>query len=105
MNHILSDKQGVRNLVEICAAKGIRYVIISPGSRNAPINISFNEHGAFTCLSIPDERCAAFVALGIAQQTGIPAIVTCTSGSASLNFAPAISEAFYQEIPIEICDT
>ncbi len=100
MNHILSDKPGVRNLVEICAAKGIRYVIISPGSRNAPLNISFNEHGAFTCLSIPDERCAAFVAMGIAQQTGIPAIVTCTSGSAALNFAPAISEAFYQKIPM-----
>ncbi|MGK0388278.1 MAG: 2-succinyl-5-enolpyruvyl-6-hydroxy-3-cyclohexene-1-carboxylate synthase [Maribacter sp.] len=98
----LSDKHGVRNLVEICAAKGIRYVIISPGSRNAPLNISFNEHGAFTCLSIPDERCAAFVALGIAQQTRMPAIVTCTSGSASLNFAPAISEAYYQRIPLLI---
>lgn len=98
----LSDKHGVRNLVEICAAKGIQHVIISPGSRNAPLNISFNEHGAFTCLSIPDERCAAFVALGIAQQTGKPAIVTCTSGSASLNFAPAISEAYYQKIPLII---
>lgn len=98
----LSDKHGVRNLVEICAAKGIRYVIISPGSRNAPLNISFNEHGSFTCLSIPDERCAAFVALGIAQQTRTPAIVTCTSGSAALNFAPAISEAYYQKIPLLI---
>lgn len=98
----LSDKHGVRNLVEICAAKDIQHVIISPGSRNAPLNISFNEHGAFTCLSIPDERCAAFVALGIAQQTGNPAIITCTSGSASLNFAPAISEAYYQKIPLII---
>ncbi len=100
MNKKLSDKKGVRNLVEICAAKGIRYVIISPGSRNAPLNISFNEHGAFECLSIPDERSAAFVALGIAQQTGTPAIITCTSGSASLNYAPGICEAFYQRIPL-----
>ena len=98
----LSDKHGVRNLVEICAAKDIQHVIISPGSRNAPLNISFNEHGAFTCLSIPDERCAAFVALGIAQQTGKPVVITCTSGSASLNFAPAISEAYYQKIPLII---
>ncbi len=99
---MLSDKPGVRNLVELCAAKGIRHVIISPGSRNAPLNISFNEHGAFECISVPDERCAAFVALGIGQHTGQPAIVCCTSGSAALNFAPAIVEAYYQRIPMLI---
>ncbi len=102
MNKKLSDKPGVRNLIEICASKGLQYVIISPGSRNAPFHISFNEHGFFTCLSIPDERSAAFIALGIAQQTGMPAILSCTSGSASLNYAPAISEAFYQKIPLLI---
>ncbi len=96
----LSDKHSVRNLIEICAAKGIEYVILSPGSRNAPLTITFNEYGTFNCLSIPDERCAAFVALGIAQQTGKPAIICCTSGSASLNYAPAVSEAFYQKIPM-----
>jgi 2-succinyl-5-enolpyruvyl-6-hydroxy-3-cyclohexene-1-carboxylate synthase len=99
---MLSDKHSIRNLVEICAAKGLEEVIISPGSRNAPLNISFNEHGAFRCRSVPDERCAGFVALGMAQQTRKPAIITCTSGSAALNFAPAISEAFYQRIPLLI---
>ncbi len=98
----LSNKPSVRNLVEICAAKGIRYIIICPGSRNAPLNISFNEHGSFKCLSIPDERVAAFVALGIAQSTGSPALICCTSGSAVLNFAPAISEAFYKKNPLLI---
>jgi len=99
---MLSDKPIVRNLVEICAAKGIDYVIISPGSRNAPLIISFSEHGHFTCLSIPDERVAGYFALGIAQQTRKPVIITCTSGTASLNFAPAIAEAFYQKIPLLI---
>jgi len=99
---MLSDKPVVRNVVETCAAKGIEHVIISPGSRNAPLIISFNEHGAFKCLSIPDERVAAYFALGIAQQTRKPVIITCTSGTASLNFAPAIAEAFYQKIPLLI---
>jgi len=97
---MLSNKPGISNLVTICAEKGIKTVVISPGSRNAPLIISFSEHGGFDCLSIPDERVAAFFALGIAQQTRIPVIITCTSGTASLNFAPAIAEAFYQKIPL-----
>ena len=83
-NHnMLSNKSHIRNLVEICALKGIEQVIISPGSRNAPLVISFSEHGQFDCLSIPDERVAGFFALGIAQQTRKPVIITCTSGTAS----------------------
>jgi len=99
---MFSNKPHIRNLVEICAQKGIDQVIISPGSRNAPLVISFNEHDAFNCLSIPDERVAGFFAMGIAQQTRKPVIITCTSGTASLNFAPAIAEAFYQKIPLLI---
>ena len=99
---MLSNKPHIRNLVEICALKGIDQVIISPGSRNAPLVISFGEHSHFDCISIPDERVAGFFALGIAQQTRKPVIITCTSGTASLNFAPAIAEAFYQKIPLLI---
>jgi len=99
---MLSDKPIVRNLVEISAAKGIEYVILSPGSRDAPLIISFNESGHFKCLSIPDERVAGYFALGIAQQTRNPVIISCTSGTAALNFAPAIAEAFYQKIPLLI---
>ncbi len=97
-----SDKHGVRDLVEICAQKGIRTVIISPGSRNAPLTISFHQHPNIECLSIADERSAAFFALGMAQQTGQPVAITCTSGSAALNYAPAIAEAYYQKVPLLI---
>jgi 2-succinyl-5-enolpyruvyl-6-hydroxy-3-cyclohexene-1-carboxylate synthase len=97
-----SDKPIDRNLIENCAAKGIEYIIISPGSRNAPLNISFNEDKRFKCISVPDERVAAFVALGIGQQTGKPALINCTSGTAALNYAPAIAEAFYQQVPMLI---
>ncbi len=97
---MLSEKRVVRNLVEICAAKGIEYIIISPGSRNAPLNISFNEDARFKCISVPDERVAAFIALGIGQQTQKPALINCTSGTAALNYASAIAEAYYQQIPM-----
>lgn len=96
----LSDKVAVRDLVEICAEKGIRHVVISPGSRNAPLTISFNRHPNFTCHSVVDERCAAFFAMGVAQQLKEPVILCCTSGSAALNYAPAIVEAYYQKIPL-----
>lgn len=97
---IFSDKIAVRNLVEICAAKGIEHAVISPGSRNAPLSISFNRHPKIKTTVIVDERSAAFYALGIAQQTKKTVAIVCTSGTASLNYAPAIAEAYYQKIPL-----
>ena len=97
---ITSSKPSISRLVKICAAKGLRHVVVSPGSRNAPLTISFEGHGSFECLNIPDERSAAFFALGMAQKLGEPVILCCTSGSAALNYAPAIVEAYYQNIPL-----
>lgn len=98
----LSSKLVVRDLVEVLAQKGVKHVVISPGSRNAPLTLSFNRHPNFRCHSIVDERCAAFFALGIAQQTKVPVVICCTSGSAALNYSPAIAEAYYQKIPLLI---
>lgn len=89
-----------QSIIEICLAKGITNIIISPGSRNAPLTIGFAQNPNFTCYSIADERCAAFFALGIAQQTKKPTIIICTSGSALLNYYPAVAEAFYSQIPL-----
>jgi 2-succinyl-5-enolpyruvyl-6-hydroxy-3-cyclohexene-1-carboxylate synthase len=88
-----------QSIIEICLAKGITNIIISPGSRNAPLTIGFAQNPNFKCYSIADERCAAFFAVGIAQQTKKPTAVVCTSGSALLNYYPAFAEAFYSEIP------
>lgn len=96
----LSDKKGVQQIVSTLAALGLKEIIISPGSRNAPFTLSFNRHPNFHCTSIRDERSAAFFALGKIIQTNKPVAVVCTSGSASLNFGPAISEAFYQRLPL-----
>ncbi|MGB1248402.1 MAG: thiamine pyrophosphate-binding protein, partial [Chitinophagales bacterium] len=95
-----TDKKHIKNLAKICAAKGIKTVVLSPGSRCAPLVIAFNRQKEIECLSIVDERSAAFFALGIAQQTQNPVGLVCTSGSAILNYAPAIAEAFYQKIPL-----
>ncbi|WP_177764592.1 2-succinyl-5-enolpyruvyl-6-hydroxy-3-cyclohexene-1-carboxylic-acid synthase [Flavobacterium sp. I3-2] len=89
-----------QSILQICKAKGLKNIIISPGSRNAPLTIGFSIDPFFNCYSIVDERCAAFFALGIAQQNHEPAVLVCTSGSALLNYYPAIAEAFYSQIPL-----
>ena len=89
-----------QSILEIFLAKGITNIIISPGSRNAPLTIGFASNPAFQCYSIADERSAGFFALGIAQQTKKPVALVCTSGSALLNYYPAIAEAFYSQIPL-----
>lgn len=91
-----------QSIIEIFAARGIHQIVISPGSRNAPLTIGFASNNTFECLSIADERSAAFFALGIAQQTQKPVALLCTSGSALLNYYPAFAEAFYSQIPLII---
>lgn len=91
-----------QTIVKLCEYKEIKHVVISPGSRNAPLTIGFSNHDFFKCYSIVDERSAAFFALGIAQQTNKPVALVCTSGSALLNYYPAIAEAYYSDIPLVI---
>jgi 2-succinyl-5-enolpyruvyl-6-hydroxy-3-cyclohexene-1-carboxylate synthase len=89
-----------QSIIEILRAKNIFNIVISPGSRNAPLIIGFGNDPFFTCYSIADERSAAFFALGIAQQIKEPVALVCTSGSALLNYYPAFAEAFYSQIPL-----
>ncbi|MFG6687461.1 2-succinyl-5-enolpyruvyl-6-hydroxy-3-cyclohexene-1-carboxylate synthase [Mariniflexile sp. HNIBRBA6329] len=91
-----------QTVIELFKAKGIKHIVISPGSRNAPLTIGFTNNPFFTCYSIVDERSAAFFALGIAQQLKVPTAVVCTSGSALVNYYPAVTEAFYSDIPLVV---
>ena len=91
-----------QSIIAICQEKGVQHIVISPGSRNAPLTIGFTNNPYFKCYSIADERCAAFFALGIAQQIQKPVAVVCTSGSAVLNYYPAVAEAFYSQIPLVV---
>ncbi len=94
--------QPIVDLAIICAKKGIKNAILSPGSRCAPITLAFVRHPEFHTRTISDERSAAFIALGMAQQLEKPVVLICTSGSAALNYYPAIAEAFFQHIPLII---
>jgi len=94
--------QSVYDIAEICARKGLTRAIISPGSRNAPLTIAFNRHPKIVCYSVPDERSAAFIGLGMSLKSLIPTVLICTSGSAGYNYAPAVAEAYFNRIPLLI---
>ncbi len=94
--------QHIADLGGLLERRGIRHVIISPGSRNAPLIQLFTSHPAFTCYSIVDERSAGYVALGMARQLREPVVVVTTSGTSVLNLSPAVAEAFHQHIPLVI---
>lgn len=92
--------KGLLSLSKLISLHGIEEAIVCPGSRNAPIILALKRNPSLKLYSIIDERSAGFFALGRALTTKKPVVVCCTSGSAGLNLAPALSEAFYQEIPI-----
>ena len=92
----------INDIAAICAGQGIQTAIISPGSRSAPLTLAFARHPAIETKVIADERAAAFIALGMAQQQKKPVALICTSGSAAFNYAPAVAEAYFQEVPLLI---
>jgi len=92
--------QHIAELGPLLECFGVDHVIISPGSRNAPLIQLFTGNDAFQCYSIVDERSAAYVALGISRERKQPVALVTTSGTAVLNLAPAVAEAFHQGIPL-----
>lgn len=95
-----SNKKNVLQLVALLKAYGIKHIVISPGSRNSPLSHTFAMEPFFICHSMVDERSAAFYALGVIQAADEAVAVCCTSGTAVLNYAPAVAEAFYQQLPL-----
>lgn len=99
---MLSNKTAILQLASLCAAHGVRDVVLCPGSRNAPLCHTFSQLPQFTCHALTDERSAGFFALGLALATQRIVAVCVTSGSALLNLHPAVAEAYYQEVPLLI---
>ncbi len=95
-----TNKKYIRDLAFICQEFGMEEVVFSPGSRLAPIILAFQNLPKINSRVVVDERVAGFVALGIAQQTRKPVAIVCTSGTAALNYAPAIAEAYYQRLSL-----
>ncbi len=98
----MQHNQHIADLAPLLLASGIRHAVICPGSRNAPLTQLFTTGKGFRCHSIVDERSAGYVALGMARQLGEPVAVVTTSGTAVLNLAPAVAEAYHQEVPIVV---
>ncbi len=94
--------QEIYDIAEILAQNELYDVILSPGSRCAPLTNAVVHHDKLNTYSIIDERSAAFYAVGMSLATGKSSTLICTSGSAGLNYAPAVAEAFFQEIPLLI---
>lgn len=94
--------QPIYDIAELCAQKNLTHAVLCPGSRCAPLTVAFTRHPKITAHTFSDERSAGFVALGMAQQSGTPAIMVCTSGTAAYNFAPAVAEACFSQTPLII---
>lgn len=97
---MFSSIDSVNILTALLLKRGVKHVVVCPGSRNAPLVHNFNECKAFVCHPVTDERSAGFIALGLAQHSNEPVAVCVTSGSALLNLAPAVAEAAYQHYPL-----
>ena len=95
-----SNKENVNILTSLLVAHGIRHAVCCPGSRNSPIVHNLNACPDITCYPVTDERSAGFYALGMSQCLKQPVVVCITSGTALLNLAPAVAEAYYQHIPL-----
>ncbi|MDX9881233.1 MAG: 2-succinyl-5-enolpyruvyl-6-hydroxy-3-cyclohexene-1-carboxylic-acid synthase [Prolixibacteraceae bacterium] len=97
---MISDKKHIQQLAALLLKKGITNIVISPGSRNAPMINTFAGRPEFNCRNVVDERSAAYFALGLALEKQNPVALVCSSGTATLNYAPAVAEAFYQHVPL-----
>lgn len=101
-DNFTTSHKACNSLVDILLANGVGHVVVSPGSRNAPLIVALARCSEIKKFVIVDERSAAFVALGMAQCLGAPVAMVCTSGSALLNYAPAVAEAYYKAVPLVV---
>ncbi|MCM1490982.1 MAG: 2-succinyl-5-enolpyruvyl-6-hydroxy-3-cyclohexene-1-carboxylic-acid synthase [Muribaculum sp.] len=89
-----------RQIIDIIAKHGVETAFCSPGSRNAPLLIALDSHAEIKKKVVVDERSSAFQALGCALVEQKPVLLVCTSGTAVLNYSPAIAEAYYSGVPL-----
>ena len=95
-----NDFKNIQVLISLLKKHGVRKVIASPGAMNIGFMGSIQKDDYFEIYSCVDERSAGYMACGLAQESGEPVILSCTGATASRNYAPALTEAFYNKIPI-----
>lgn len=100
MEKYYTDEKNVQILIALLKEHGIRKAILSPGSSNSPLVASLQYDNYFETYSCVDERSAAYMACGMAEQSGEAVILSCTGATASRNYLPGMTEAFYRRLPV-----
>lgn len=95
-----SSERNVQILIGLLKAHGIKKVIVSPGTTNIPLVLSMQNDGGFEMYSCVDERSAAYMAVGLSEESGEPVVITCTGATASRNYFSGLTEAYYRHLPI-----
>lgn len=95
-----SDEKNIQILLALLKAHGIRKIIASPGATNHAVVFSMQSDPYFEMYSSVDERSAAYMACGLAAESGEPVVLTCTGATASRNYLPGLTEAYYRKLPI-----
>lgn len=97
--HYTTEKN-VQIVIALLKAYGINQVIASPGTTNIPFVMSVQNDSFFKVVSSVDERSAAYMACGMAAESGKPVVLSCTGATASRNYYPGLTEAFYRKLPV-----
>jgi 2-succinyl-5-enolpyruvyl-6-hydroxy-3-cyclohexene-1-carboxylate synthase len=97
---MISTKKHIQQLTALLLAKKITDIVISPGSRSGPLVHTLATNPKFNCRTIVDERSAGYFAIGLSEAIQKPVALVCSSGTSTLNYAPAVAEAFYRNIPV-----
>lgn len=100
MKEMYSSERNVQILIGLLKANGIKKIVASPGSTNIPFVLSCQNDGGFEMYSCVDERSAAYMAVGLSQESGEPVVLTCTGATASRNYFSGMTEAYYRHLPI-----
>lgn len=95
-----TDEKAVLILIALLKANGIKRVIVSPGTTNFTFVGSIQHDDYFQLYSCVDERSAAYMACGMATETGEPVVITCTGATAPRNYLPGLTEAYYRKLPV-----
>lgn len=100
MNKYYSDEKNIQILIALLKAHRIKYVVASPGNTNLTLVASLQQDSYFIIYSSVDERSAAYMACGLAAETGEAVMLSCTGATASRNYMSALTEAYYRKLPV-----
>lgn len=100
MNTYYTSEENTQVLIALMKAHNIKKVVVSPGTTNVCFVASIQQDSFFEIYSSVDERSAAYIACGLATESGEPVALSCTGATASRNYVPGLTEAFYRKLPV-----